>query len=104
MPTLDLTSLTNPVLTFWYTNESWSGDIDQLTVYYRSSVTDAWTPMAIHATGTDVWTFDSLALPTPSATYQIKFHASSSYGYGINIDDVTLLMKYVCGWDVTLGK
>ena len=91
MPTFDLTSLTNPVLTFWYTNESWSGDIDELTVYYRNSVTDAWSQLTSHTSGASTWTFDSLALPNPSATYQIKFHATSNYGYGIHIDDVIIM-------------
>ena len=91
MPTFDLTSLTNPVLTFWYTNESWAGDIDELTVYYRNSVTDAWSQLTSHTSGASTWTFDSLALPNPSATYQIKFHATSNYGYGIHIDDVIIM-------------
>lgn len=90
-PTFDLTGLSNPVLTFWYTNESWSGDIDQLVVYYRTSSADAWTQLSSYSSGTSTWTFDSLALPNPSNNYQIKFQAISDYGYGINLDDVTIM-------------
>ena len=90
MPTLDLTSLTNPTLSFWYTNEDWSGDQDEMKVYYRNSSSGTWTQLATYNSSVSTWTFDSLALPSPSATYQIKFEGISDYGYGINLDDITI--------------
>ena len=90
LPTMDLTALTNPTLTYWFTNEDWSGDQDELQVYYRTSPTGTWTLLATHNTDVSIWTLDSLSLPSPSATYQIKFKGTSDYGYGINIDDVTV--------------
>ncbi len=91
LPTFDLTSLSNPVLKFWYTNEDWAGDQDVLTVYYRTTTSGTWTLLATHSTSITTWTLDSLVLPNPSATYQIKFKGVSNYGYGINIDDVTIM-------------
>lgn len=90
LPPLDFTNLTNPVITFWYTNQTWSHDTDELYVYCRSSESDPWTLLASHTSGTSTWTFDSLSLPNPSATYQIKFQAISNWGYGINLDDITV--------------
>ena len=90
LPTFDLTSLTNPTLSFWYTNESWSGDQDQMTVYYRTSTTGSWIQLATYNSSVSTWTYDSLALPSPSATYQIKIDGISGYGYGINLDDVSI--------------
>lgn len=90
LPPFDFTNLNNPVLTFWYSNQTWSHDIDELYVYCRSSESDPWTLLTSHTSGASVWTFDSLALPNPSATYQIKFQAISNWGYGINLDDITV--------------
>ena len=90
LPTMDITALTTPTLTFWYTNEDWSGDQNTLEVYYRTTPTGTWTLLATHSSGVDTWTLDSLSLPSPSATYQIKFKGISDYGYSINIDDVTV--------------
>ncbi len=90
MPIMDLSNVENPYLSFWYANNPWEADIDRLTVYYRTSETDSWTQLSSYIAGVDVWTFDSLALPNPSATYQIKFNADSYWGYGVKLDDVTV--------------
>ncbi|MBO7587666.1 MAG: fibronectin type III domain-containing protein [Bacteroidales bacterium] len=84
LPTMDITGLTNPVLTYWYTNGS-----EILQVYYRSSPTDPWTHCATHSTPA-TWTQNSLRLYYPSSTYQIKFKGTSRYAYGINLDDITV--------------
>ena len=90
MPTFDISGVTNPSITYWYTNEDWAGDQDELIVYYRATPTAAWTQLATHYSSVSTWTKDSLTLPNPSATYQIKFKGLSNYGYGINIDDITI--------------
>ena len=90
MPTFDLTALNNPMLGFWYTNKEWGGDQDEMTVYYRTSPTDTWTLLASYTDNVAAWTYDSLALPNPSATYQIKFVGITDYGYGINLDDIVI--------------
>ncbi len=88
MPTFDLTSLNSPMIGFWYTNKAWGSDQDEFAVYYRSSPSDTWTELKSYTTNVDTWTYDSLALPNPSATYQIKFVGLINYGYGINLDDI----------------
>ena len=90
MPTFDLSGMSNPTLKFWFTNQKWGGDQDVMEVYYRTSPTDTWTLLATYDNNVSEWAKDSLLLPNPSATYQIKFKANSNYGYGINIDDVSI--------------
>ena len=48
-PVFDLSGLTNPTLTYWFTNQAWSSDQDELEVYYRTSPTDTWTTLATHS-------------------------------------------------------
>ncbi len=91
MPTLDLSNVSSPYISFWFVNEAWAGsNVDELTIYYRASATADWTELISYTAEHDTWTFDSLALPNPSATYQIKFNATSHYGSGIGIDDITV--------------
>src|SRR5690606_33663309 len=42
-PAMDLTSLSNPELTFWYANQEWLGDQNELRIYYKTSAAGAWT-------------------------------------------------------------
>ena len=90
MPTFDLTGLNKPMLKYWYTNQKWSYDQDVMEIYYRTSPADTWTLLATYDSNVSSWTKDSLLLPNPSATYQIKFKGISHYGYGINLDDVSI--------------
>jgi len=89
-PPFDLTSLTNPYVTYWYSQASWGSDIDNLKVYYRTSTSDEWHLLAQYFAPIPVWTMDSLSLPTPSASYQLAFEGNANYGYGITLDDITI--------------
>ena len=87
-PIFDLTSITNPYVRFAHAQLDWSGDQDELSVYYRTSATDEWTLLLNYTNSIASFTYDSIALPSPSATYQISFVASNSYGHGVALDDV----------------
>ena len=89
-PVFDLSNVTDPYVSFWHAQPIWSSDQDELTVYYRTSSTAEWQQLAQYTSSITDWTFDSIALPSPSSTYQIAFEGSTSYGYGITIDDITL--------------
>jgi hypothetical protein len=89
-PTLDLTNLPSPQLTFWHTQTYWSPDQDILTVYYRTSPTAAWTQLAIYTNSITTWTQETLSLPSASANYQINFEGNAKWGRGVCIDDVTV--------------
>jgi len=89
-PPFDLTSLTNPYVTYWYSQAPWGSDIDNLKVYYRTSPADEWHVLAQYFAPIAAWTMDSLPLPTPSASYQLAFEGHANYGYGITLDDITI--------------
>lgn len=89
-PLLNLTTVTNPHLTFWHTQKNWSGDQDELRVYYKSTPTDTWQLLAEYTSDISTWTKDSIVLPNPSANYQIAFEATDGYGYGVLLDDITV--------------
>jgi hypothetical protein len=88
-PALDLTTLSNPQLTFYYANVNWFGDIDELRVYYKSSGVGAWTQIGIDYTAEQTaWTEVKLTLPNPSNDYYIAFEGTSNWARGLNLDDV----------------
>lgn len=89
-PTLDLTNVNNPYLSFWHAQAMWVYDLDNLTVYYRTSSAAPWTQLINFTSDTPAWTYDSLSLPNPSATYQIAFEGIARYGYGVVLDDITV--------------
>ncbi|MEE1097901.1 MAG: fibronectin type III domain-containing protein, partial [Bacteroidales bacterium] len=86
-PVLDLTVLTNPYIKFNYQRLS-DGVVEGLTLQYRTDADATWTELAVMNGTPDQWVLDSIALPNPSATYQIGFVSSGVYGYGVAIDDV----------------
>ena len=85
---LDLTTLTTPVLTFYYTNVDWSGDIDELRVFYKNSAAGTWTQMAVYTATAGSWTEVNIVLPNPSDDYYIGFEGKANWGRGVTIDDV----------------
>jgi len=93
-PSMDLTALTNPKVTFNYTQETWGGDQDQLRVFYRDGANGTWVELAAYTTHVGAWTEVTLELPNTSADYYVGFQGTSGYGYGITLDDV-------CIWDAT---
>ena len=87
-PSMDLTSVTDPQLTFNYTQVAWAGDQDQLRVFYRSSYDGDWVQIGEYTEEVTSWTEITLDLPNPSADYYVGFQATSGYGYGVTLDDV----------------
>ena len=89
-PVLDLSSLNNPAITFWYINRSWSGDTDAFAVYYRTASDAEWTLIDETEDAHSTWTEATYMLPNPSATYQIAFEMTDAYGYGVGLDDIVV--------------
>ena len=89
-PILNLTGVADPYLTYWHAQQAWGSDQDVLSVHYRISPNDPWLPLTQHNSSISSWAKDSLALPNPSATYQIAFTGLISYGHGIVLDDITV--------------
>ena len=89
-PSLDLTSLTTPVLTFYFTQVDWGGDQDELSIWYKDSAAGTWTMITEYTTSVTSWTKVDIILPNPSADYYIGFQGYSFWGRGITIDDVSV--------------
>jgi hypothetical protein len=89
-PTLNLNTAVNPQVTFSYTNVNWEGDIDELRVFYKTSVTGTWTQLAEYTAEADVWTDITLNLPNPSSDYYVAFEGTSNYGRGLTLDDISI--------------
>ena len=89
-PVLDLSGMSNAYLTYWYAQNKWGGNQDYLTIMYRTSPSSDWQILQPHGTPVGVWTMDSIALPSLTATYQIAFSGEAVHGYGIVLDDITI--------------
>ena len=87
-PILDITSLSQPYISFWHLQEVWGSDQDKLKVLYRTDPSSAWTELVNYTSDIATYRLDSLALPYPSSTYQIAFEGFGNLGYGIAIDDI----------------
>ena len=90
-PEMDLSSADAAVLNFWYTNRTWSGDIDGLYVYYRIG-DGGWAEIFSTTENHEGWTEVEKYLPRSAmaSNVQIGFYAEGNYGYGVALDDVTV--------------
>ncbi len=95
-PVLDLSGVNSPELAFFYGQEFWSPDQNELKVYYRVSVDSAWMQIAHYTSDVAVWTADTLTLPNPSATYQIAFEGINNFGRANVVDDVEVYDAFTC--------
>jgi len=89
-PVLDLSALSNAELTFYYVMRSWSGDVDELHVYYRNDLSATWTELQAYTEAAATWTEVTLTLPSLSSTYQLAFVFVDHYGYGVGLDNITV--------------
>lgn len=87
---IDLSSTTEANVKFRYYNNKYTAYQDVLTVAYRSSYGDSWTPIATFNKSVNTWTEVQLNLPNLSDYYQIAFIATVNMGRGVCIDDVTV--------------
>ena len=87
-PIFDLTGLTNPMVSFYYSLPEYLGAVDTFAVYYRTSDVGDWVRMAGYDQITSGFVMDSLTLPNPSATYQIAFVGYGIDGNAIYLDDI----------------
>ena len=89
-PPLNLSGLSGPSLSFWHTQAVWSGDQDQLAVYYKTSSGGTWTLLTTYTNSITTWTQETLSLPNASSDYYIAFEGNAKYGYGVCVDDVSV--------------
>lgn len=89
-PPLNLSGASNPVIKFSYTQVNWSGDQDELKVFYKTSVGGAWAELASYTEEVTSWSDITLNLPNTNSTYYIAFEGKANYGRGVTLDDISV--------------
>ena len=95
-PVMDISGVTNPTVSFYYGQEFWNPDQNELKVYYRTSSMNAWVEIAHYTGNISSWTEEQLALPNPSATYQIAFEGINNFGRANVLDNVRVHSMVAC--------
>ena len=97
-PMVDITTLSDPRLEFYYGQEAWGSDQNQLKVYYRTHPLAQWILLADFSTQAAAWTVARLPIPTTaiSPTFQIAFEGINDYGRRNVIDDVKIEETPLC--------
>jgi subtilisin-like proprotein convertase family protein len=85
-PQLDLSSLTNPILSFYHAQIPFDTDQDELRIYYKTSASGPWILLQSYTTAVMSWTFRQIILPETSNDFYIGFSAKSGYGLGVCVD------------------
>lgn len=88
---LDISTVSEPTLAFKRRQRlSYSGNFDDLSVWYRTSETEAWQQLANFPFATQNWEDVVVSLPNPSSTYQISFLAKANDAEGVYVDDIEI--------------
>jgi hypothetical protein len=85
---LDITAVTDPFLTFKHRQRSLGVNVDELSVWYATSLNDSWHLLDYFTYACEDWEEVTLALPYASATYYIGFRGKSNAADGVYVDDV----------------
>jgi len=94
-PMFDITALDIPAFSLqhiqwgYYTVTNRS---EELRVYYRAAQEDNWTliPGMEFTSIINDWEIDTVVLPNPSATYQLRFEVTGRDAMGVGIDNVRI--------------
>ncbi len=97
-PVIDCSSKSSVILTFAYVNQSFTGDIDEIRVYYRISTADSWHQLDNITSEHSTWTLsEEYTIPTSlSSTLQLAFECYSHWGRGAGIDEVKVVPMPTC--------
>jgi hypothetical protein len=85
---LDITAVTDPVLVFKHRQRQLEQRVDELSVWYTTSLEDYWHFLGEYTYACEDWETITLALPDASATYYIAFKGKSNDADGVYVDDV----------------
>lgn len=99
-PVIDISmaACPRPILVFSHVQHQYSGDVDELRVYYRASENDPWTLYSDNEYTERVtnWKNDTIRLTAGSSTYQLAFEATDNYGRGVVLDDIIVRPEPTC--------
>ena len=85
---LDITAVTKPILTFNHRQRSLGPFVDELTVWYATSINDYWHLLGEYTYACEEWETITLALPEASDAFLIAFKGKSNEADGVYVDDV----------------
>ena len=85
---LDITAVTQPVLTFNHRQRSLGPFVDELSVWYATSINDYWHLLGEYTSPCEDWETVTFALLEASETYLIAFKGKSNEADGVYVDDV----------------
>jgi len=91
-PAMDLSKATSGTVSFSVVNRSWAGDTDGFGVYYRVAGGD-WNEIYFSSSTNSSWTQYTFDLTGFAADYQLGFLYYDNWGYGVGIDDVTVVAE-----------
>lgn len=85
---LDISSVTEPTLTFKHRQPMLEQRVDELSVWYATSLDDEWHLLGNYTDACPNWETVTLALPEASATYYIAFKGKANNADGVYVDEV----------------
>lgn len=85
---LDITGVTHPILTFKHRQRSLGQFVDELSVWYATSINDYWHLLGEYTYACEDWETVTFELPEASDAYLIAFKAKSNEADGVYVDDV----------------
>lgn len=85
---LDLTAVTTPTLAFRHKQPQMEYRVDELSVWYATSIDDYWHLLGEYTYACEDWEAVTLALPEVSGSYLIAFKGKSNNADGVYVDDV----------------
>ena len=95
-PVFDLSAISNPRVSFYLGQQVNSGSQNTTKLYYRISATDPWVEIGNYTTNLNAWTQFTVALPNPSATYQIAFEGINNNGRANVVDNIVVERTPTC--------
>ena len=97
-PSLDLSQMVEPVLSFAYAQPRQSTFCDTLAIYYRISDHDPWIMVRKYDSYQGAWSLQTIELPAAcrTATCQLAFEATQAGGYGVVLDLVRVYPQSQC--------
>ena len=95
-PVINMEGVENAMLVFAHAQKKWGSDQDTLKVEYRLNNSDTWHELVTYSEDITTFRYDTIALTQVSSTFQLAFHGRIQYGYGVVIDDLSIMVPSDC--------